>query len=92
MREFNLALLGKWWRRLLVDRDSLWYRVLVARYGEENGLVSCGGRQASACWRDLVSLRDTGGGVGRGWSRENVSKVVGNWRDTFSGLIRGWVL
>lgn len=33
LREFNLALLGKWCWRMLVDRGGLWYRVLVARYG-----------------------------------------------------------
>lgn len=37
MREFNHALLGKWCWRLLVERGSFWYRVLVARYGEEVG-------------------------------------------------------
>jgi len=38
IRDFNIALLGKWCWRLLVDRDSLWYRVLLARYGVERGL------------------------------------------------------
>lgn len=28
-------------------------------------------------------MRDTGGGVGGSWFRENVSKVVENGRDTF---------
>lgn len=37
MREFNHALLGKWCWRLLVERRSFWYKVLVARYGEEVG-------------------------------------------------------
>ena len=37
MREFNVALLGKWCWRMLVYRNSLWYRVLKARYGEEGG-------------------------------------------------------
>ncbi|GAU52005.1 hypothetical protein TSUD_418090 [Trifolium subterraneum] len=34
LREFNIALLGKWCWRLLVDKGGMWYRVLVARYGE----------------------------------------------------------
>ncbi|XP_039688673.1 uncharacterized protein [Medicago truncatula] len=34
LKEFNLALLGKWCWRMLVDRSGFWYRVLVARYGE----------------------------------------------------------
>jgi hypothetical protein len=35
--EFNRSLLGKWCWRLLVDREGFWYKVLVARYGEEVG-------------------------------------------------------
>jgi len=42
LREFNIALLGKWCWRLLVDRDGFWYRVLVARYGEEAGRSGAG--------------------------------------------------
>jgi len=37
IRDFNYALLGKWCWRLLVDRNSLWFRVLLARYGVEGG-------------------------------------------------------
>jgi len=50
MREFNIALLGKWRWRLLVDRGNMWYRVLATRYGEVDGrlgagVVLCGGRR-----------------------------------------------
>jgi len=38
-----VALLGKWCWRLLIDRDSLWYTVLSARYRVEGGRVSDGG-------------------------------------------------
>ena len=50
LHEFNISLLGKWWWRMLVDRDGPWYRVLKARCGEEGGhlmkgnvIVPCGG-------------------------------------------------
>ena len=42
LREFNLSLLGKWCWRMLVDRGGFWYRVLVARYGEEAGRLEVG--------------------------------------------------
>jgi len=42
LREFNDVLLGKWCWRLLEERSSLWYRVLVARYGEEDGRLGAG--------------------------------------------------
>jgi len=32
---FNLSLLGKWCWRMLVEKEGLWYRVLKARYGED---------------------------------------------------------
>lgn len=62
LKEFNEALLGKWCWRLLVDRGGLWYRVLVARYGEEDG-----GQRCSAWWKEVVKIRDGvgGGAVGR---------------------------
>jgi len=43
IREFNMALLGKWCWRLLVEKESLWYRVLSAKYGEEGGTLLEGG-------------------------------------------------
>ncbi|GAU23363.1 hypothetical protein TSUD_334100 [Trifolium subterraneum] len=37
LREFNLALLGKWCWRMLMDREGLWFKVLAAREGGETG-------------------------------------------------------
>ncbi|CAJ2642053.1 unnamed protein product [Trifolium pratense] len=58
LREFNLALLGKWCWRMLVDREGLWFRVLAARYGVEGGRLRDGGRRGSLWWREIVSIRD----------------------------------
>ena len=41
IREFNLALLGKWCWRQVMDREGLWFRILAAKYG----LVGGGFRQ-----------------------------------------------
>jgi hypothetical protein len=46
LKEFNLALLGKWWWQILHERGTLWYMVLCARYGEEgDGYVVQEGRR-----------------------------------------------
>jgi len=57
IRDFNSALLGKWCWRLLMERDSLWFRVLAARYGVEEGQVREVGRATSNWWRDIAALR-----------------------------------
>jgi len=85
IREFNGALLGKWCWRVLVEKESLWYRVLVARYGEEGGRLLDGGRTASAWWRAIDALRS------EAWFGTNVKRSVGNgkniyfWSDVWVG-------
>ncbi|MCH79282.1 cysteine-rich receptor-like protein kinase [Trifolium medium] len=70
LREFNIALLGKWCWRMLVDRDGLWFRVLVSRYGEERGRLREGGG---------VGL--VGGGRLRGFEMEvGERRGVWEWR------------
>ncbi|CAJ2656620.1 unnamed protein product [Trifolium pratense] len=83
LREFNLALLGKWCWRMLVDREGLWFRVLAGRYGVERGRLCEGGARGSTWWRELARIRGGGGEVGGGWFREHVSRKVGDGSDTF---------
>ncbi|GAU20182.1 hypothetical protein TSUD_352460 [Trifolium subterraneum] len=91
LREFNIALLGKWCWRMLVDRGGMWYRVLVARYGEVAGRLAVGGRRGSAWWRVVSRIRDGEGVGGRGWFAEGVERRVGNgvetlfWSDPWLG-------
>jgi len=33
IREFNVAILGKWYLRIMVDKGGLWYKMFRARYG-----------------------------------------------------------
>ena len=73
LNEFNIALLGKWCWRMLVDRGGFWYRVLVARYGEVCGRLEDGGQSGSSWWRKVGWIRDGGGGVGGGWFQECVT-------------------
>jgi len=86
LREFNIGLLGKWCWRLLVDRGSFWYRVLVARYGEEDGRLAVGGRSVSSWWRVVASICDGLGEVGDGWFKEYVVRKVGNRANTLFWL------
>ena len=91
LREFNLALLGKWCWRLMVDRGGLWYRVLVARYGETEGRLEVGSRSASYWWREVAKIRDGVGEDEGGWFSERVSRKLGDetstlfWYDRWLG-------
>ena len=67
LREFNLSLFGKWYWRMLVDRGGFWYRVLVARYGEEAGRLEVGGRSGSYWWREVARIKDGVGEEGEVW-------------------------
>ena len=82
LREFNLALLGKWCWRMLVDREGLWFRVLAARYGVEGGRLRDGGRRGSSWWREIARIRE-GGDLGGRWFGAHVSRRVGDGSDTF---------
>jgi hypothetical protein len=83
LREFNLALLGKWCWRMLVDRGGMWFRVLAARYGMEWGRLRDGWRRRkSSWWREIVRIRDGAGGIDGGW--------FGDGANTFFELTPGW--
>jgi hypothetical protein len=47
VKEFNLALLGKWCWRLLQETNGLWFRVLASKYEIRDGHVDCGGSTTS---------------------------------------------
>jgi len=77
IREFNSALFGKWCWRLLIEKESLWYMVLSARYGEEGGRLLDGWRSASAWWRVIAALwREA-------WFTSHVGRLVGNGKNIY---------
>ncbi|MCI67414.1 hypothetical protein A2U01_0088673, partial [Trifolium medium] len=43
---------------LLADKEGLWFKVLMAKYGMSDGRITGGGRQASSSWKDLRDVRD----------------------------------
>jgi len=65
-----------------VDRGGFWFRVLVARYGEEAERLEVGGRSVSFWWREIAKIRDGNGVEGGGWFDERVARRVGNGSNT----------
>jgi len=76
IKEFNFALSSKWGWRMHIQKDSLWFKVLAARYGLEEGRVSEGGCVGSVWWNQLQDVsRGDGLEVGR-WFANNLVRVV----------------
>ncbi|KEH34160.1 hypothetical protein MTR_3g462420 [Medicago truncatula] len=82
LKEFNIALLEKWCWRMLVDREGLWYRVLVARYDEACGRLEVGRRSGSTWWPEVGRIRDGDGAMGEGWFGVSVMRRVGDGANT----------
>lgn len=81
---FNRALLGKWVWRFLVNKNSLWCKVLRSRHGElifKNGCFSFrrGGGRRSGWWSKIVTLL---GGENGKWFVDNLSMRLGNGLST----------
>jgi len=89
IKEFNLSVLGKWCWRLKEERGSLWFRVLYAKYGEEGGTISDGGRFASSWLKNLLSIRN-GMGV-ENLFKDNLCRELGMTQTLYFGVILGWM-
>jgi len=57
IREFNLALLRKWCWMMHVGKDSLWFKVLAARYCLERGMMREADFVGSMWWNQLQVVR-----------------------------------
>jgi len=82
LREFNFTLFGNWCWWMKVESRSLWYKVLVARYGEVGGSTAEGESFNSVWWNNLITIRQgIGVGVGR-WIDDNIGIDVGDDNNT----------
>ncbi|XP_057425943.1 protein FAR1-RELATED SEQUENCE 5-like [Lotus japonicus] len=77
---FNKALLGKWRWRILVEPDSLWVKILRAKYRIPTHLDKFTVEaKASNWWKDVCKAcyEDDG----RGWFEQGMKRVVGDGRE-----------
>jgi len=88
LREFNLALLGKWCWRQITDRKGLWFRLLAARYGLEGGRIKAGGREVYVWWREMTRIRDGERAASGNWYVDNVRLKTENGLETLFWLDR----
>ncbi|GLT68412.1 hypothetical protein SLA2020_406460, partial [Shorea laevis] len=81
---FNMALLGKWRWRLVMEKEALWNRVVEAKYGI-HGRRDWEGREvkinSSHWWKALWKL-DKERGSYEGWMYNGLVKTVGEGNDT----------
>jgi len=68
---------------MLVDRNDMWYRVLVARCGDEDGVLKDGGGRLQVGGVSSHVCVIVVGGVGGEWFRDCVTKMLGNGRNTY---------
>ncbi|GKV51184.1 hypothetical protein SLEP1_g57855 [Rubroshorea leprosula] len=84
LEKFNMALLGKWRWRLVVEKEALWNRVVEAKYGIHRRR-DWEGREvkmnSSYWWKALWKL-DKERGSDEGWVYKGVVKTVGEGNDT----------
>jgi hypothetical protein len=64
-----------------VDGGGLWFRVLAAQYGVEQGRLREGG--GSVWWREIERIMDGVGGLRGGWFWKCVTSRVGDGSETF---------
>ncbi|GKV31852.1 hypothetical protein SLEP1_g40514 [Rubroshorea leprosula] len=94
LRWFNMALLGKWWGRLIGGDKGLWSRVLLEKYGGEGGnwlsWMKEGRGIGSPWWNDICKL-NTKSSNKAGWLLSNFNLKLGDgksvrfWLDVWVG-------
>jgi hypothetical protein len=61
-----------------MEKEGLWFKVLVTEYGMSDGRITGGGRQASLWWKDLCDVGD------------GVSLSIKRWFSFFGYRISIW--
>ncbi|GKU86994.1 hypothetical protein SLEP1_g1457 [Rubroshorea leprosula] len=94
LRNFNLALLGKWWSRLARGDEGLVYKVIYHKYGRPEGSwiewVNGNGHRGSMWWRNICRIDHTdlcNTGWLSGGFRLNMGDgcLVNFWKDNWTG-------
>ncbi|GKV44689.1 hypothetical protein SLEP1_g51849 [Rubroshorea leprosula] len=94
LRKFNMALLGKWWGRLVSEDSGLWKKIIYEKYGREgdpsyNWLRENTGL-GSRWWRDVGRVNVIAE-ENRGWLEDGLKLKVGEgievsfWWDSWCG-------
>lgn len=68
----------------------LWYKVLVARYSEEDGRINEGGSLGSVWWKDLQSIQSCVGSGVDNWFKDKLIQVVGDGDNFFFFFYGCW--
>jgi hypothetical protein len=56
-KKMNLALLLKWIWRLYQEKDTIWARIIRAKYGDAPDLFSGSGQGGSPFWKSLHKIK-----------------------------------
>ncbi|GKV32614.1 hypothetical protein SLEP1_g41208 [Rubroshorea leprosula] len=94
LRKFNLALLGKWWGRLVNEEEGLWKEVILQKYGKVGeprfNWLREGYGSGSRWWRDICRLNVLDQ-ENDGWLAKGLNIKIGEgdsvkfWWDDWSG-------
>ncbi|GAU37198.1 hypothetical protein TSUD_30630 [Trifolium subterraneum] len=82
VKDFNYALLGKWVWRCLEEGESLWCRLLKAKYGTIGGRLRYGEGVGSPWWQAVNQVRLGVGLLDSNWLLDNIVRKVGDGRST----------
>ncbi|GKV05619.1 hypothetical protein SLEP1_g17606 [Rubroshorea leprosula] len=94
LRKFNMALLGKWWGKLVSEEKGLWKKIIFEKYGRAGEhsyyWLRKENNSGTKWWRDICRV-NTIAGEKRGWIADGFNLKVGEgvstkfWWDNWRG-------